>query len=86
MNIIVRKPTEQETAEFEDCPVWECKPSTFNWYYDNSETSLVFEGEATVSYDGGIASFKAGDLVIFPKGLTCIWTVKETIKKHYMFK
>ena len=86
MNIIVKKPTEKETADFQNCPVWECRPSVFNWYYDNCETSLVIEGEATVEYDGGSVSFGAGDLVIFPKGLTCIWNVKQTIIKHYMLK
>jgi uncharacterized cupin superfamily protein len=86
MNIIVKKPTEKEIADFGNCPVWECKPSTFNWYYDSGETCLVIEGDVTVEYDGCSVSFTAGDLVIFPKGLTCIWNVKKTIKKHYMLK
>ena len=86
MNILVRKPDEKEMAEFENYPVWECGPSTFNWYYDSGETCLVSEGEATVAYDGGSASFAAGDLVVFPKGLACVWTVRKTIKKHYMLK
>ena len=86
MVITVRKPTGKEIEDFEKCPIWECKPSVFNWYYENSETSLIIEGEATVEYEGTSVSFTSGDLVIFPKGLSCIWSVKKTIKKHYMLK
>ena len=86
MNIIVKKPSEKEISDFESYHVWECKPSTFNWYYDSGETCLVIEGDVTVEYDGGSVSFTAGDLVIFPKGLSCVWNVKKTIKKHYMLK
>lgn len=85
MQIIVRKPTPQEADAMEKLPVWECKPSTFHWYYDNTETSLVSHGKAEVEYDGGKVSFGPGDLVVFPKGLKCVWTVWETIVKHYQF-
>ena len=86
MDIIVRKPTEKEIETLESCPVWECKPSTFNWYYDSNETSLIIEGDVTVEYDGRSVSFTAGDYVVFPKGLKCVWNVKKTIKKHYLLK
>ena len=26
---------------------------------------------------------QSGDFVTFPKGLSCVWDVKEPIKKHY---
>ncbi len=83
MEVIVRKPTPQEAKAMETLPVWECKPSSFNWYYDNTETSLVSHGRAEVEYDGQKVSFGAGDLVVFPKGLKCIWTIEETVVKHY---
>jgi uncharacterized protein len=86
MKITVRKPAEKEREELMNCPVWECGPSSFNWYYDSSETCLVFEGKATVETDEGSVSFGAGNLVIFPKGLSCIWHISETIEKHYLLK
>lgn len=86
MDIILRKPSEKETQELEKCPVWECKPSSFHWYYDANETSLIIEGDATVEFEGGSVTLAPGDFVVFPKGLSCIWHVKETIKKHYMLK
>jgi hypothetical protein len=27
-----------------------------------------------------------GDFVRFPKGLSCIWDIKEAVKKHYNFR
>jgi uncharacterized cupin superfamily protein len=86
MNILVRKPSEKEIEELEKCPLWECKPSTFNWYCDSGETCLVVEGDVTVEYEGGSVSFSAGDFVIFPKGLSCIWNVKKKMVNHYMLK
>lgn len=86
MTITVRKPTPGEITDMENLPVWECRPSTFNWYYDSAETSLISEGDATVDYDGGSVTFGAGDLVMFPKGLKCVWTIRQTIKKHYQLK
>ncbi len=29
---------------------------------------------------------KKGDYVTFPKGLSCVWDVKEPVKKHYNFE
>ena len=84
MGITVRKPTDKEKEEFKNYPVWECKPSVFNWYYDSGEICLVTEGDVTIEYEGKTVSFTAGDLVTFPKGLQCIWNVKKTIKKHFM--
>lgn len=86
MDIIVRKPTDKEIETLEQCPVWECKPSTFNWYCDSTEENLIIEGEVTVEYDGKSISFTAGDYVIFPKGLSCIWDIKQTVKRHYSRK
>ena len=31
------------------------------------------------------AEVKAGDLAVFPDGMTCVWDVKEAIKKKYTF-
>jgi len=45
----------------------------------------LIEGEVTVEYEGGSASFEAGDYVIFPKGMSCVWKVAKPVKKHYIF-
>jgi len=84
--IAVRKPTEAERAAMLKKPVWECGVSEFDWYYDSEETCLLTEGEATVSYEGGSASFGAGDYVVFPVGLSCVWKVTKPVKKHYVFR
>lgn len=86
MQITVRKPTEEERALLEKQGVWSCGISRFDWYYDREETCLLLEGQVTVTYDGGSVSFGAGDFVIFPKGLQCVWDVIKPVRKHYMFR
>lgn len=83
MKAIVRKPTEEEIIEMKECPTWSCEASVFDWYFDDDETCLILEGEATVKYEGGEVSFGKGDLVIFPKGMQSTWDVSKPIKKHY---
>ena len=84
--IIVRKPTEFEKAEMQTKPTWGCEVSTFDWYYDSEETCLIIEGDVTVRYQDESVSFGAGDYVVFPKGLSCVWDVKKPVKKYYVFK
>ncbi len=85
MEISVTKPTAEQIADMKTCPTWECKPSDFDWSYSSKETCLILEGEVTVTYDGGSAHFGAGDYVVFPQGLDCVWHVAEKVKKHYRF-
>ena len=67
-------------------PVWSCEASTFPWTYDDKETCLILEGHVTVTPDGGEpVDFSAGDLVEFPKGMSCTWHVKQAVRKHYQF-
>lgn len=86
MGIIVRKANETEKNEMSSKPVWTCGVSEFDWFYDSEETCLITEGEVTVSHNGTNVSCGAGDLVVFPKGLSCVWKVSKPIKKHYIFK
>ena len=85
MNIIVKKPTAEEKMQMGSMPTWECGVSEFDWHYDSEETCLLVEGEVTVSHAGGSVSFGAGDYVVFPKGLSCVWKVSKPVKKHYVF-
>jgi uncharacterized cupin superfamily protein len=86
MEIKVKKAGDAEISEMKSMPIWGCEVSEFNWHYDSQECALLLEGEVTVTYDGGSVSFGAGDYVIFPQGLSCVWKVTKPVKKHYVFK
>lgn len=85
MEIIVRKPTEEEIKEAESWGDWAKEPSEFPWSYDQQETCYVLSGKATVTAGEEEVSFGAGDWVIFPKGLECTWKIEEAIRKKYRF-
>ena len=46
----------------------------------------AIEGEVTVKTPTGEVNIEPGDLVTFPKGLSCEWKVKKPIRKVYNFK
>ena len=79
MTITITSPCSQSTIkdlEIGQWPIWSCEPSTFPWTYDEQETCLLVEGDVTVTPDGGKpVRFGAGDLVVFPAGLSCTWEV-----------
>ena len=85
MEILVRKPTDREIAGMKTKPVWTCEVSEFDWHYDEEETCLIIEGEVCVSYGDKSVSFAAGDYVVFPKGLSCVWKVTKPVRKYYVF-
>jgi uncharacterized cupin superfamily protein len=66
---------------------WSKDVSTFPWSYNAQEIAYILEGEVTVTpkNGGNPVTFGVGDLVTFPAGLTCIWNVKKTLRKHYQF-
>ncbi|WP_320676224.1 cupin domain-containing protein [Prochlorococcus sp. MIT 1300] len=67
-------------------PTWTCEPSKFLWTYSEKETCLILEGNVTVTPHGGKpVNFGAGDLVVFPQGMSCSWEVHEAVRKHYQF-
>ena len=86
MEITIKKPTEIEKADMQTKPVWECGVSEFDWHYDSEETCLLIQGEVEVKTDAGSVFFGAGDMVTFPKGLSCVWKVTKPVSKHYEFK
>jgi len=85
--ILVKKLTEEEleSLNIDNWGTWTCEVSRFNWEYADKESCYLFEGEVTVETDEETVSFGAGDFVVFPKGLKCIWTVKKAVKKVYKF-
>ena len=54
--------------------------SSFDWYYDSTEHCQILEGRVIVTTDNGHVEIEAGDFVTFPKGLKCVWDIKENIK------
>ncbi|HUK83157.1 MAG TPA: cupin domain-containing protein [Verrucomicrobiae bacterium] len=67
-------------------PIWEKEVSEFPWHYDEAETCYLLEGDVIVTPDGGEpVHFGKGDLVTFPKGMSCTWKVLKPVRKHYRF-
>ncbi|MCL1823710.1 MAG: cupin domain-containing protein [Oscillospiraceae bacterium] len=85
MQIQVRKATPDDIEKMSKLPTWGCEISTFDWFYDSEEHCYLTEGQVTVEYDGGSASFGAGDYVILPEGMKCVWKVSKAVRKHYLF-
>ena len=89
MRIDVLSPCPEERIEEErmrSWPVWSCDVSRFSWTYDACETCLLLEGDVTVTPElGQPVRFKAGDRVVFPAGMRCVWEVHAPVRKHYRF-
>ena len=63
--------------------IWDCAPSKFPLDFGMTETAYVLEGEFTVTPQGGeMVTIKAGDFVVFPKGMKSQWEVLKQLKKH----
>ena len=89
MKIEVERLTEQDADRkgVSSWPVWEKEISRFDWHYDTTEECYLLEGKVVVEgEDGEIVEFGKGDFVTFPEGLSCIWDIKEPVKKHYRFR
>lgn len=88
MKIEIKQLTDHEKKfkGISNWPIWEKEVSRFNWFYDSTEHCLIIEGKVVVETDYETVEIKAGDFVTFPKGLKCVWDIKEDIKKHYNFE
>lgn len=68
-------------------PTWSKEVSKFPWSYDAQETCYILEGEVVVTPEGGEpVEIREGDLVTFPRGMSCTWDVRKPIRKHYTFE
>lgn len=68
-------------------PIWTKEVSEFSWSYDVQETCYFLEGDVVVTPDGGKpVEIGKGDLVTFPKGMSCTWNIRKAVKKHYTFE
>ena len=89
MDIKIERLTDKQVEErgIRSWPIWEKEISRFDWNYDSSEECLLLEGKVIVeTANGEKVEFGKGDFVTFPEGLSCIWDIKEAVKKHYNFK
>ncbi|MBL6975665.1 MAG: cupin domain-containing protein [Deltaproteobacteria bacterium] len=67
-------------------PIWTKEESEFPWTYDSEETCYFLEGDVVVTTDDGeTVEVGKGDLVTFPRGLSCTWKVRGAVRKHYRF-
>jgi hypothetical protein len=87
MAIEVHKPTADELKNLgvTSWPTWTCGVSSFDWFYNDQETCYLLEGQVTVEGGGQRVTFGKGDLVVFPKGLSCVWNITAPVRKHYRF-
>ncbi len=68
-------------------PVWTKEASEFPWSYDAQETCFFIEGDVVVTPDGGEpVEVGKGDLVTFPKGMSCTWKIRKDVRKYYKFE
>jgi uncharacterized cupin superfamily protein len=85
---IERNPSEERLKKLgvEKWQIWEKEVSEFPWYYDETETCYILEGNVIVTPQAGEpVEIKKGDLVTFPKGMSCTWKITNPIRKHYNF-
>jgi uncharacterized cupin superfamily protein len=88
MEIKIEKSTEEMLKELRvrEWLIWEKEVSRFDWHYDDTEVCYIIQGEVVVeTEDGKKIELKQGDFVTFPKGLSCVWDIKKTIKKYFNF-
>uniref|UniRef100_A0A0D9W5H8 (S)-ureidoglycine aminohydrolase cupin domain-containing protein n=1 Tax=Leersia perrieri TaxID=77586 RepID=A0A0D9W5H8_9ORYZ len=92
---VERNPPESRLSELgvRQWPKWGCDKSKFPWTYSAKETCYLLQGKVKVYPDGAGAGgeedfveIAAGDLVVFPKGMSCTWDVAEAVDKHYLFE
>ena len=73
-----------DTLGVSEWPIWSCEVSEFDWQYDQREVCYLLEGEVVVTpEDGAPVELAAGDLAVFPAGLSCSWQVSKPVRKHY---
>ncbi len=86
---IKRRPTEAllKNLGVAGWGIWTKEVSEFPWTYESTETCYVLEGEVTVTPEGGVpVQIAKGDLVTFPRGMSCTWKITKPIRKHYTFE
>ncbi len=65
--------------------IWEKEVSEFAYHYDSEEQCYFLAGDVVVTTEEATYAFGKGDFVVFPKGLSCTWHIREAVRKHYRF-
>lgn len=80
-------PLKLEVLGVENWGIWRKEASTFPWTYNQQETCYIIKGRFVVTPDGGTAQeFQRGDLITFPRGMSCTWEILEDVEKYYDFQ
>ncbi|CAD5174714.1 uncharacterized protein LOC135652796 [Musa acuminata AAA Group] len=86
---VERNPPESRLQQLgiKSWPKWACPPGKFPLKFDAQETCYLLKGKVKAYVKGSseFVEFGAGDLVIFPEGLSCTWDVSAAVDKHYKF-
>ncbi len=62
--------------------IWHCTAGTFRWDYREDETIIILEGGMTLHFDDGSSRVcGASDVVYFPAGTSCVWTIEHEVRK-----
>ena len=87
MKISINRATKEELIKIGvfNWPIWTCEVSEFPWTYSEKESCYILDGEIEIKTEKEIVNIRSGDFVIFPKGLSCTWTVSKPVRKHYSF-
>ncbi len=85
--ILIKRLSEEEIKNkgIESWPIWEKEVSRFPWTYCGKEECLIIEGDFMVETEDGNYFIKPGDFVTFPDGLSCVWDIKNPVRKYYNF-
>lgn len=85
--VIIKKLNNSEKREFgiNPWPIWEKKVSRFSLTYSGDEQCYISDGEFSLKTDDKNYDIKPGNLVIFKKGLSSVWNIKNPVKKYYNF-
>jgi len=88
MMILQQQLTDNQIEEFgiRQWPIWEKEISRFSYVYEEEELCYFLEGIVVVETEQGSTTIKKGDYITFPKGLSCVWDIKEPVRKHYLFR
>ena len=87
MKISINRVTKEELTKMGvfNWPIWTCEVSEFPWTYSEKESCYILDGKIEVKTEEEIVNIRPRDFVIFPKGLSCTWTVSKPVRKYYSF-
>ena len=84
--IVEHNPSEDKLKQLgvSSWEIWEKEVSKFPLDFTMTESAYLLEGEIHVTPQGGEkVVIKAGDFVVFPKGMKSMWEVVKPLRKHY---